>query len=186
MGSLTEIHRQKETNGIILAASGLRKLYGNPSTAKWPPIPLKGFKNIILETNHFTLINEYIHYIKTYGYNKSTLIAQSNRVCSEINGNIRSVLFNNPSGVVIVDLLMVVQNNYIVPLVNGDLVKVVAIGTSEYRASIRFINVTVESLDSGVQHETLLIRITSYNVCYTKLLRNSSSIVSKFVSGDAK
>src|SRR5699024_8309717 len=52
--------------------------------------------------------------------------------------------------------LMVSQNNYLVPLPNGDLVGVVSIGEKRRHCQLAFINVRVKSVMKGEEYEILL------------------------------
>jgi hypothetical protein len=54
------------------------------------------------------------------------------------------------------DTLLVTQNNHLVPLSNGDFVKVVSVGEKRTRANLNFINVRVKSLLSEKDYEVLL------------------------------
>ena len=60
---------------------------------------------------------------------------------------------------------MVVQNNYMVPLVNGDIVEVVEVGAEEparTKSLLHFRRVTVKDIATGAQHSTLLLEDTLY------------------------
>ncbi|MDR3245451.1 MAG: AAA family ATPase [Prevotellaceae bacterium] len=160
---LTEIMRQDPKNGIVSASLKLRNLYKNPPAPNpnwkkaWSFLPVKGFKNITIHSSHIDMVNEYLQNVQNHDFEYATLICQTNKLCSNINSYLRKVIHNNPTGLVIGDLLMVTQNNYIVDLVNGDQVTVEKIGTSEWRANMTFRKIEVKELASKKSYSLLLI-----------------------------
>jgi hypothetical protein len=70
------------------------------------------------------------------------------------------MLYNNPERLIVGDLLMVTQNNYLVDLVNGDLVVVESIGDYERRANMTFIQVQVKELSAKKSYLLLLLEDT--------------------------
>ena len=84
------------------------------------------------------------------------MLTNSNWKCQELNRKVRSELGRTGSlqpG----ELLMVVQNSYVVPLVNGDQVEVCSVREDSYRAGMRFLSVEVRAIHSGDTFKTLLI-----------------------------
>ena len=143
---LTDIVRQDKDNGIVAASLRLRQLYKTNPPVNYAKLPVKGYSNITLHSSHINLLNRYIHQIKDRNYECATMVCQTNSQCLEINNNVRDVIHNKPMGLVVGDLLMVTQNNYLVPLVNGDQVIVTGIGKREYRANLSFLYVRVMDL----------------------------------------
>ena len=160
--SLTEILRQKDSNDILQCAFNLRKLWLNckgQSSGKpyFTPLPLKGYQNIKLYPSDFSLVSQYIEMVKRKGYDYSTLICNSNKGCNTLSGFVRESIHGKQEDIIVGDLLLVTQNNYLVDLVNGDLVVVKKIGKREYRAGMQFVYVEVEELSSKKSYRLLLL-----------------------------
>jgi ATP-dependent exoDNAse (exonuclease V) alpha subunit len=155
--TLTQIMRQQQGNDIVNAAQKMRYLYQNPQPTKWAKFKMRGFKNVHLLSSQIQLVQMYIDRIKKYGYNDSTLICFSNRQCSEVTKLVRPALGLKSDTLQQGDLLMVTQNNLITGLMNGDLVEVTYVGSRERRASLTFVNVTVEEVITRKSYSTLMI-----------------------------
>ncbi|NLE34143.1 MAG: AAA family ATPase [Bacteroidales bacterium] len=155
---LTEIIRQESQSGILETATRLRSYYFQPPANSWPPLfPFRNKDNISLHPSHASLITAYISNLKNNGYVNSTMVCQSNALCHEINKMVKANVTSHAIELRAGDLLMVTQNNYIVDLVNGDLVEILDVGASEYRAGMQFIEVEVRELASKEIYRTLLI-----------------------------
>jgi ATP-dependent exoDNAse (exonuclease V) alpha subunit len=160
---MTEIIRQANTNGIIQASFKLRNLFHTNPNVKFADLPVKGHSNIFIENSHAGMLNRYIEKVKTFGFNHSTLICQTNKHCSDLNKIIRSSLQNNRERLCVGDLLMVTQNNYLTNLVNGDQIIVLKIGSNEYRCGLSFLQVEVEEITSKSKFNLLLIEDILYS-----------------------
>ena len=90
-------------------------------------------------------------------------VCHTNRQCTDINKYVRSKLFPGQNRVQIGDRLLITQNNQKAELVNGDIVKVSHIGTSEVRCNITFLSVTVTELHKNIEHKVLLIEDILYS-----------------------
>lgn len=178
--TLTEILRHDSTNDILACATILRntaetyKQKGNqniqtvnvlihkqdqqyPRKISFNPLPLKGFKSIQIIQSEISLLEKYIDSIKLNGFEYSTLITHSNKDCNTLANYVRQQIHGNSGLLVPGDLLLVTQNNYIVDLVNGDLVTVKSIGEKITRADLTFIFVEVEEMASKRNYKLLLI-----------------------------
>jgi ATP-dependent exoDNAse (exonuclease V) alpha subunit len=160
--NLTKIFRQDEQNDILKCAFVLRKLWLSSinyqgSHLSFTPLPLKGFQNIKIYSSELNLVHQYINTVKAKGYNYTTLICNSNKGCNYLGHYVREAIHGKQACIIVGDLLLVTQNNYIVDLVNGDLVVVKWIGEREYRADLRFVTVEVEELTSKQSYRLLLI-----------------------------
>ncbi len=160
---LTDIIRQADTNGIIEASFKLRSLFHTNPQVKFANLPVKGHSNIFIENSHAGMLNRYIENIRTKGFNHSTLICQTNKHCSDLNKIIRASLNNNRERICEGDLLMVTQNNYLSSLVNGDQIKVLKIGSNEFRCGLSFLQVEVEEITSKGRSALLLIEDILYS-----------------------
>ncbi len=154
---LTEIHRQSKNSGIVGASMRLRELHQKNPTDKWAKFPLKGYQNIRLYNSHASLINAYIGMVKQYGFEYAGMLCQTNRHCADINAILRKSLGRHDQSLQAGDILLVTQNNYLVNLVNGDLVEVMDTGSREYRAGLRFLQVKVQELVSKKVYNVLLV-----------------------------
>lgn len=146
---LTEVVRQSELNGIMRASLAVRRLWKNNTASRWAFFPVRAYSGDIVCKSHADLIATYIDRIRQYGFDYATLICQTNKGCSAINSLVRSSLYGNQPRLNKGELLMVTQNNYLSTLVNGDLVIVEEIGTSEYRCGLSFRQVEVREIASG-------------------------------------
>jgi hypothetical protein len=160
--SLTEILRQRDDNDILKCAFNLRKLWQSfkQNTIIKPnftPLPLKGYQNIKVYPSEFNLVSKYIEMVKLKGYNYTTLICNSNKECNTLSASVRESIHDKREHIITGDLLLVTQNNYVVDLVNGDLIVVKQIGEREYRAGLRFVSVEVEELSSKKTYRLLLL-----------------------------
>lgn len=153
---LKEIVRQANDNDIVVAAEKVRRLYANPPAGTWAKFPLGGFGRIHLLTNEMELVTKYLDDIKANGLNAATLLCHSNKQCNQITRMLRPALGMKHGILCEGDLLLVTQNN-ISGLVNGDLVVVQSIGGTEYRAGLTFVDVTVEEVFTKNTYKQLLI-----------------------------
>ena len=162
---LTDIMRQRDGNDIVQAAAIIRQEYENAPAENPFPLSLKknwkfiywrNYNNIKIVANERIMLTQYIDKIKTLGYEKTTLIASSNKKCMELASIVRSALGFH-SIVNVGDLLLVTQNNLISGLMNGDLVRVKSVGTSSYCATLHFIKVRVENISNGKEYNQLMI-----------------------------
>lgn len=161
--ALTEIVRQQGDNDIIVASKKVRDLYHNPPDIKWAKFPLRGFRNIKLYPDQASLIRHYVDNIKHNGYNDSTFICFSNRICDIVTSMIRPMMEIKGTTVQKNDLLLITQNNYISGLMNGDLVQVEEVGVREKRAGLTFIKISVKELFSKKVFTQLLVENVLYN-----------------------
>jgi ATP-dependent exoDNAse (exonuclease V) alpha subunit len=160
--TLTEIFRQDGQNDILKCAFALRKLWQSSinqygERPSFTPLPLRGYQHIHVWSSELSLLQQYINTVKTEGYSYATLICNSNRECNSLSRYVREAVHGKCGHIITGDLLLVTQNNYIVDLVNGDLVVVKRIGGREYRADMQFVMVEVEELASQKSYSLLLI-----------------------------
>lgn len=172
--TLTEIVRQSDGNSIILAAEMLRKLWKNAPENKeiygknkvWGKLHLSPYLEVNIMPSVEKMCSQYVSFIREFGYNEATFICQSNADSTKISLAIRRELgFTAP--VQLDDLLIVTQNQITTGLMNGDMVKVVAISNRQervtredkqgYRTDLLFQEVTVEEMSSKQRYNTLLL-----------------------------
>ncbi|MCI2108166.1 MAG: ATP-dependent helicase [Bacteroidales bacterium] len=162
---LTEIVRTGKDNSLIMASNKLRSLYASAPERKdaygtlkvWGNLPLGNNKNIILHPNADEMIQEYIQKIKEKKYDNAVYICWSNARCKKVSLEVRSALGLN--GLLCRgDLLLVIQNNYLNGLMNGDMVEVLNVSSiTETVAGLTFRQVKVKELFTGITCDALLI-----------------------------
>ena len=134
--SLETIHRQKGSdNDILLAATRIRQIWQQLQPVitfdpKWGKqeqfikMPLKTYNRINILPSESNLLLNYVNLIREKGYDYTTMICHSNNDCNNAGTVVRQMLHNNCQHLIENDLLLVTKNNYLVDLVNGDLVTV--------------------------------------------------------------
>jgi ATP-dependent exoDNAse (exonuclease V) alpha subunit len=173
--TLNRIYRQQGDNDILQAATTIRKLwqkhipnytvrskYGiqEPFTC----LPLSNYQRIKLCLSETELVNRYVDLIREKGYNHATMICHSNKECANTGDIVRQLLHGRKEHLIEGDLLLVTQNNYLVDLVNGDLVEVKKIDLQSRKrvAGISFVKVEVVPL-----HKRDLLKKEENNECVT-------------------
>lgn len=153
---MTQILRQKQDSEVLKLATQVRKMTGIAYKTKWVKVPASNGKRISLAT--FDRMKEiYISDLLENGSDHIIAISLSNQNCHQINLEVRKRKYGNAHETLQVgDLLMVTQNNYLVPLTNGDFVEVVEVGHDETVKGIRFRHVTVKAKLTGKTQETML------------------------------
>lgn len=153
---MTQILRQKQDSEILKLATQIRRMTGICFKTKWVKVPARSSEWIHL-TGFDRMKAMYISDLLDKGSDQTIAISLSNHNCHHINLEVRKRLYGDAykplqNG----DLLMVTQNNYLVPLANGDFVEVVEVGHEESIKGISFVHVTVRARLTGKSHETML------------------------------
>lgn len=163
---LTEIMRQKGTNGIIDASKQIRSLYNKAPNDKngyglqnlWGFLPFRQYKDIVLHDGFESMTNDYVLKVKSSGLNSAVCICKSNKDCSIMSNSIRKKLGFTYGRIQKGDLLMVIQNNIPTGLMNGDMITIEELGPqTESHGGLTFRQVTVKELFTGKTIKTLLI-----------------------------
>jgi ATP-dependent exoDNAse (exonuclease V) alpha subunit len=154
---LQQVHRQETGNDILESAGHFRRGIQHGHFEKYPKVRYwMGGADIALLPSEEALLQVYVGQIRKDGYQRQILVSNSNRNVQLMNDRIRKLmdrtLLLEPG-----ELLMVVQNSYLVPLVNGDQVIVESVAEHSVRAGIRFMQVVVRELYSGEKFGTLMI-----------------------------
>lgn len=166
---LTEIIRQNEDSTIISASKEIRSLWKNAPDNKyiygikqvWGKLPFGNHKDIILYNNLDSMMSRYIDILKNQGYQHATFICRSNFNCKKIALKIREQLNITSDIVQKGDLLLVIQNNMLSGLMNGDMVVVDEISAEgRLHAGFTFREVTVTELFSKIKYKQLLLEDT--------------------------
>ena len=171
--SLSQIFRQQGGSTLIPASQQIRKLCENAPEQEsvygyqkvWGRVPLRKCKETTLYQDFEEMTNAYVKIVKRDGYNSSIFITPYNKKCSEISSQIRSKLGFRGSQLQTGDLMMVIQNNILTSLMNGDMVEVVDIDyeKSFRRSNLSFVPVRVKELFTEREVSTLLLSDTLYS-----------------------
>ena len=163
---LTEILRQKGDSTIVTASKVVRNLWSNApddvdiygSSVVWGKLPLHNYADIEFHRHVDQLVDLYVKSVKRGGYEKAVFISRSNSRCSMLSLDIRRRLGFTQPRVMVGDLLMVTQNNLLVPLVNGDMVEVTEVTDQVTRlAGLTFRIVKVKNLYNNQEFSTWII-----------------------------
>jgi len=153
---LDEILRQQSDNDILELATKLRAMTQKKSDYPWIKLPARGLNRVTLLSEK-ELLDRYLRDIDAQGMNDRIAICHQNWGCAEISRQVRRHRYGSSKAELQPgDLLMVTQNNYLVPLTNGDFVEVVVPGPISKHAGFSFQRVRVKALHNGIDYETLL------------------------------
>lgn len=156
--TLEKIERHEPGNGILSLASSIRTM-ADPQKpfVKFPKLPVRNVSNIQIHISHEALLQDYLNRFKEVGSNGVLAVVRSNKMVNEINQAVRSHLYGTVDmSIQPGELFMVVQNNYAVPLTNGDFVVVTHVGEIRLKANLHFQSVRVKALLSDIEYEILL------------------------------
>lgn len=160
---LTDILRQKENSEILKLATAVRAQTQMDSFPKWVKLPARSGEQIYLMSNT-DLKQTYIQHIEERGFDQTIAVCHSNVQCSEINKSVRERLYGDPMiKVQEGDLLMITQNNYSVPVTNGDFVTVVSVGMRIQHVGINYVEVRIKVQLTGKEYDCLLCEEPLYN-----------------------
>ena len=168
---LTEIMRQQGVSGIVDASKLIRGLYNSsPESSRaygsqklWGYLPFRRFRNITLHQGLEAMLNDYVEKVQSDGLNSAICICRSNRDCSRLSTTIRQKLGLVEGRIQKGDLLMVIQNNMLTGLMNGDMVTVEEISPqTTTRARLTFRQMKVKELFTGKTYTSLVIEEVAY------------------------
>ena len=109
------------------------------------------------------MLDDYVSKIKKNGYNSSICICRTNRLCKQLSDVIRKKLDFKNRRIEVGDLLMVIQNNLLTDLMNGDMVTIEEILPQiTTRAGLTFRKVKVKELFTGRVYSPLMIEDIIY------------------------
>ncbi|MDR3695151.1 DEAD/DEAH box helicase [Mucilaginibacter sp.] len=155
--TLKMIERTEATNDILKLAGAVRKMADYETFMGRPKLPALNLKNVVLHTSEQSLFAHYSNAYRNAGTNETLAIAKSNKKVQQINRAMRRDRFGimdmplQPG-----DVLLVTQNNYAVPLSNGDFVEILQLGELKYVGLLKFQDVRVKSLASEKEYNLLL------------------------------
>ncbi|HET6995862.1 MAG TPA: DEAD/DEAH box helicase [Chitinophagaceae bacterium] len=165
--ALNKIERIDSNNDILILADAVRKQVYQTHWETYPKLAAKNMNNVRLHSSDRELFKSYLDKYKEVSVNGTIAIARTNIMVQHINRAIRRDLYGGLDlPLQINDVLLVVQNNYAVPLTNGDFVVVTAIGEPRYQANLHFVSIRLKALASDEEYEILL----SQDVLYGKAI----------------
>ena len=155
--TLEKIERTDAGNDILKLAGAVRKLWEDNNVERFPRLPAVGLANVKLHSDDDTMFSDYLKRYKKSGTKGTLAIARSNKMVQHINREMRRELFGDydmplQKG----DVLLVTQNNYAVPLTNGDFVVITDLGEIRTNESLHFQHVTVKSVATEIEYPLLL------------------------------
>ena len=155
--TLQTIERTNSSNDILKLATAVREMSLKASLPRYQKLPAIGLNNVKLHANDKDLYHAYIECYRQKGINGTLAIARSNRMVQNINKAMRRDIFGNKDiPLQVGDVLLVTQNNYTVPLTNGDFATIVQLGEFKPKGGLRFQKVGIRALATDLEHQILL------------------------------
>ncbi len=155
--TLEKIERTDPNNDILVLAAAIREMTASNNVSRFPKLPVGNRNNISIYPSNKLLFKNYLETFRQVGSNGTLAIARSNKMVEDINRAVRRDLFGQLDfPLQEKDVLLVTQNNYSVPLTNGDFVIVDSLGEIKSRANLHFQSVRVKAISSGKDYELLL------------------------------
>lgn len=157
--ALLVIMRTRPDNDILDLATALRHMANRAEQKYYPKLPARNRRHVTVHPTPHALVADYLNAVQRLGMERVIGIARSNASCLLLNRHVRQWLWGDPIAPLRVgDILMVTQNNYLVPLTNGDFVRVLEVGMERREAAIAFVDVRVQHLFSQQEHAILLAK----------------------------
>ncbi|MFZ4428530.1 MAG: ATP-dependent DNA helicase [Saprospiraceae bacterium] len=155
---LREIMRQHAANEILQMAAFFRKGIERGQFEKYPRLKVSGTSSryTVVHEQEELLLEAFVEQIKSQDAVSQVMLTNSNWKCQELNRKVRRAL-GHTAKLQVGDLLMVIQNSYITPLVNGDQVIVESVTEDVFRAGMQFLNVELRQVHNGEISKTKLI-----------------------------
>lgn len=155
--TLQKIERTDAGNDILKLASAVRLMGGQQNTNRFTKLPAAGLNNVKLHGSVKEMFRVYSERYRKNGPNKALAIARSNQMVQNINKAMRRDLYGSQyTPLRTGDVLLVTQNNYKIPLTNGDFVTVVSLGHITTRLDLTFQSIRVKALASDIEYDTIL------------------------------
>ena len=159
---LTQVVRQLDGSGILHNATMLRDIIRNGENGFLPKVKLKGFADICVVTGE-ELIEAIEGSYSSVGVEETIILCRSNKRANVFNEGIRRRILYREEELNRGDMLMVVKNNYywrevlgkedkalldkIDFIANGDVARIVRVGSVEEMYGFRFAEVTLSLVD---------------------------------------
>ncbi|MFI5140214.1 MAG: ATP-dependent RecD-like DNA helicase [Sphingobacteriales bacterium] len=155
--TLKMIERTDATNDILKLAGEVRKMADYKTFMARPKLPAANLANVVLHATEQSLFTHYSDAYRNSDANEMLAIARSNKKVQQINRALRRDRFGMMDiPLQVEDVLLVTQNNYAVPLSNGDFVEILQLGEIKYVETLKFQDVRVKSISSDKEYNLLL------------------------------
>lgn len=163
--TLNKIERVDSSNDILKLADAVRNMSLQKVWELYPKLPASGLNNVQLHLSDRALFANYLEKYRQTGANDTIAIARSNQMVNNINKAMRRELYQKINMPLQKDeILLVTQNNYSVPLTNGDFVIVTELGEAKSRTGLHFQNVKVRPVSSEKEYDMLLSLDALYSI----------------------
>lgn len=154
---LKTIERTNADNDILKLAYAVRNFTLKAPEERYPKLPARNLNQVILHNSQVEMFRKYVEYYKNGTPGETLAIARSNRLVQQINRAMRRDRWGKLDlPIQIGDVLLVCQNNYKVPLTNGDFVTVISLEEIRQHVNLHFQSVRVKAALSEQEHEILL------------------------------
>ena len=151
------IERTEAGNDILKLAGEVRKMADYPTFISRPKLPALNLNNVMLHATEQALFAHYSNAYLNSGTNETLAIARSNKKVQQINRAMRRDRFGMEGiPLQVTDVLLVTQNNYAVPLSNGDFAEILQLGEIKYVDDMKFQSVRVKSLATEKEYSLML------------------------------
>lgn len=155
--TLKKIERIDPSNDILTLADSVRKMSEQRDWELYPKLPASNLNNVKLHASDKSLFSLYLESYRKNGVNETIAIARSNKMVNSINKAMRRELYGSSNkSLQKGEILLVTQNNYSVPLTNGDFVIVTEIGDMKSRSNLHFQSIRVRPITLEKDYDILL------------------------------
>ena len=144
---LTEVLRQKNDSIILKNAMMIRDLLKKEKRNNLVFEEKAGDVETIPSED---FLEKYISYRRESGKNDSVVICYSNKSASRYNREIRTALYGQDESLRENDILMIIQNNYRLNRMNGELVPVLSVGSRIQQSAPVYVQL------GGVKHRVII------------------------------
>ncbi|HEY4325461.1 MAG TPA: DEAD/DEAH box helicase [Mucilaginibacter sp.] len=155
--TLKMIERNDAENDILTLAGAVRIMANKKIFQERPKLPVANLKNVVLYSTEKALFSHYSNAYISSGINEVLAISRSNKKVQQLNRAIRRDRFGTSDMPLQEnDVLLVTQNNYAVPLSNGDFVVIIQLGEIKWVDTLKFQDVRVKAISSEKEYNLLL------------------------------
>ncbi len=157
---LRHVMRQKQGSGILASAHRIRR---GIEAGDFAALCLDEDAADVAAVAPEEAVPAYLDAVRAGGFDAAILIAPTNRAASALNAQVRTAYFGRVPLLVPGDRLIVVQNNLLHDLYNGDFVEVVGVSErAEQRRPLKDVTLswrelTVRQVGTGLQRTTLIL-----------------------------
>lgn len=143
--NLRQLMRYGENKGVNENAGRLLNVIRSENFNTRLQINASAHDNVKVFALDTLMLEDFVNTFQKHGYEKCIMLALSNRLVSELNRQIRAILYGPRKQLLVPrEILMVQQNNYMLGIANGEHVEVVkTTGPEEKKAGLTFIPVEV-------------------------------------------